>query len=89
MSRIASVDIHGWIGFCVTELLRIEQGVGILRSFFGHLRQNVVARAVQDPSQREDLIRCEALRDVRDDRNSTTDACFKSDGSAELSGAIE
>jgi hypothetical protein len=35
------------------------------------------------------LVCGEALRDVSDDGYASTDACFKCDGPAEMSGAVE
>ena len=89
LSRIATVDIHGRVGFGITQVLSDLQGTIVLETFLGHLSQYEIARAVENSLQRNDLVGSKALRDVGDNRDSSPDARFEGDRSTETSCSVE
>ena len=48
MRRIHAIDVEGRIGLGVAQLLRVSQNLGEFPAALAHLRQDVVAGAVQD-----------------------------------------
>ena len=89
LSSITAVDIHGRIGLCVPQLLRVFERRSIVGTLFIHLRNNVVARAVENAPQGQNLVCGEALTNVCDDWDTTADAGFKCDRASKCSSAVE
>jgi len=85
---IDAVDVERRIGFRISELLRIGQHLGELTAALAHLRQDVVARAIQDAGDSKDAIGSKALAKRLDHRNAARnrglerqrDAAFLGDG---------
>src|SRR5207244_630764 len=70
LSRIAARDVERRVGFGEAGLLCVAERVGIGRAFFGHLRKNEVARAVDDADQRVNAVRDQPLLKRVDNRNA-------------------
>ena len=60
--RIDAVDVERRIGLGVAELLRVGEHLGEFAPALAHLRQDVVAGAVQDAGDAENAVGGEALR---------------------------
>ena len=89
LSCVASVDIHRRVGFGKTQLLSRPDALAVFDSFAIHSRNNVVRRAVKDPTNRSDLICGQALPDIGYDRNPAGDASFEGDRSPQLSRSLK
>ena len=76
---VGAVDIHRGIGFGIAELLCVGDRFGIVHAALFHLRQHVVAGAVEDRVQRQNLIGRQALADVGDDRDAAGDRGLEGD----------
>ena len=86
---IAAVDVHGRIGLGKAQLLRLRQGVGVALAAILHLREDEVARAVEDSVNRLDLVGHQRLVDGRDDRNPASHGRLEGDRPADAAGTIE
>ena len=89
LRRVAAIDVHRRIGFCIAQPLGLVDRVGIRRAMRFHLRQDVIARAVENGVDRLDFIGREALTDVGDDRNAAGHRGFKGDRAAQFAGPIK
>ena len=67
---IDAVDVERRIGFGVAQLLRIGEHFGELAAALAHLRQDVVAGAVEDAGDAADAVRGQPLAQRLDHRNA-------------------
>ena len=67
---IDAVDVERRIGFGVAQLLRIGEHLGELAAALAHLRQDVVAGAVEDAGDAADAVRGQPLAQRLDHRNA-------------------
>ena len=86
MSGIDSVDIEAVIGFCVAEVFGLLKGGCKIRTSFGHAREDVVGRPVDDAMETEELVGDESFPEDFDDRDTSGDAGFEIDGGVGLAG---
>ena len=56
LGGVAAVDVHRRIGLGVAALLGLGQGRGVVGVVLLHLREDEVARAVEDGVDRLDLV---------------------------------
>ena len=71
--RIDAVDVERRIGLRVAELLRIGEHFGELAAALAHLRQDVIAGAVQDAGNAQDAVAGETLAQRLDHRDAAGD----------------
>ena len=86
---VAAVDVHGRIGLGEAQLLGLGQGVGVALAAVLHLREDEVARAVENAVNRLDLVGHQRLVDGRDDRNAASHGRLEGNRPADAAGAIE
>ncbi len=86
---VAAVDVHRRIGLGKAQLLRLGQGAGIAHTAILHLREDEVARAVQNAVDRLDLVGHQRLIDGRDHRNPPSHGRLKGNRATHAAGAIE
>ena len=79
MRRIDAVDVERRVGLGVAARLRFLEHGRERGARPAHLRQNEVARAVDDPGNPFDPIRSQAFAQRLDDRNATRDGRLERD----------
>ena len=84
MSRIDSVDIEAVIGFCVAEVFGLLKGACKIGTSFGHAREDVVRRPVDDAMETEELVGDETFAEDLDNGNTARDTGFEIDWSVGL-----
>ena len=67
---VDAIDVEARIGFGITEALRLGQNRGEIAARFAHLRQDVIAGAVEDAVDAEDVVRAEPFAQRLQDRNA-------------------
>ena len=86
MSGIDSVDIEAVIGFCVAEVFGLLKGGCKIRTSFGHAREDIVGRPVDDAMETEELVGDESFPEDFDDWETSGDAGFEIDRCVGLAG---
>ena len=89
LRRIAAVDVHRWIGLGKSKFLRLGHGVGVACAQGFHLRENVIAGAVQNGMDRLDLIGRQTRADVGDDRDAAADRRLERDRTPKPARPVE
>ena len=84
LGNVAAVDVHDRIGLGVAELLGLGHGGRIVGPQLLHLRQNEIARAVENGVDRLNLVGRERLADGGDDRDAAGHGPLEGDGTAQL-----
>ena len=75
--RIDAVDVERRIGLGIAELLRIGEHLGKFATALAHLRQDVVAGAVQDAGDPQDAVAGEPLTQRLDHRDAARHRGFE------------
>ncbi|GBD37282.1 hypothetical protein HRbin36_02413 [bacterium HR36] len=78
MSCICPTHIQSRVGFSITAVLGLRQGVFIANAGFLHLCQDEIASAIEDGLDAEDLIGGKFLGKRCDDRDATAHARLES-----------
>ena len=86
---VAAIDVHGRIGLGIAQLLGLGQGLGIALAAILHLREDEIARAIENAVNRLDLVGHQRLIDGRDDRNPAAYGRFEGYRPADAAGTIE
>ena len=82
MGGVEAADVEGGIGFRIAEALRFGEAI-FERDFLGfHLRQDVVAGAVQNAVDARYFVAGEALAQRLDDRDAARDRRLELEGDA-------
>ena len=89
LRRVAAIDVERWIGLGIAQSLRFLERIGIRDAFLVHLAEDEIRRAVENAVERHDLVRRQALADVRDDRDAAGDGGLECDRAAQLAGPVE
>ena len=89
MCGIDSVDIEAVIGFGVAEVFGLLEGSGKIGTRFGHAREDVVGRPVDDAMETEELVGDESFPEDFDDRDTSGDAGFEIDGGVGLASMVD
>ena len=74
---VAAVDVGCRIGFGVAFLLRFAQRLGVGFPALFHLRENIIASAVDDAEDRFGLFDGETLAERTNHRDAAADASFE------------
>ena len=74
---VAAIDVGCRIGFGVAFLLRLAQCLGVRFPALLHLRENIIAGAIDDAEHRFGLLDGETLAERTDYRNAAADARFE------------
>src|SRR5437763_15709339 len=80
VTRIKAVNVEGWIGFSIAGCLRLLQRLAEPNPALLHLRQDVVAGAVQNSVNRLDAVSGQRLRNGADYRDTSSNAGFNANG---------
>src|SRR5947208_1681271 len=83
---IDTVDVEAWIGFGITELLRLGEDLGKFAAGLAHRRQDVVRGAVEDAVDARQAIAGEALAQRLYDRDAARHRSLESERDAGLLG---
>ena len=81
--RVDAFDVERRIGFRIPERLRVGQRLRKVVTR-GHLREDVVRRAVDDSGDPVDRVAGEPFSQRLDDRNAAGDRAFETDADARL-----
>src|SRR3546814_5039428 len=76
MRRVDAVDVETRVGLGIALRLRVGERVGEARAVSLHLRQDIIAGAVEDAIDARDLVRRGALADRLDHWNAARDRGF-------------
>src|SRR5262249_1631250 len=82
VSRVPGFDVVRRVRLRVTQFLGLAQGVSKRRAAFGHARQDIVGRAVDDADHAGDAVGGEVELKWTDQRYATADAGFVGDADA-------
>ncbi len=86
---IGAVHIHRGIRFRVTQALGFLHRFQIAEAGRFHLRENEVARSVQDGVNRLNLVGDQAGADIGNDRNAAGHTGLERYGTAQFAGTVE
>jgi hypothetical protein len=75
--RVHALDVEGRVRFGIAEALRFLENVRKARSFSAHLRQDEVARAVDDAGDPFDAVGAQPFAQGFNDRNAAADRPFE------------
>ncbi len=89
MGGVGAIHVKRRVGLGVALALGLLQNVGVAAAILGHAGEDVVAGAVEDALQREDLIGGEPLAEGADDRDAAADRRLEGDGLAVLPARVE
>jgi len=74
---IPAVDVEGFVGFGVSELLRFLEGFGVGEPSLGHALKDVVGGAVDNTGDGNDAVSDEGFLQGLDDGDASGDGCFE------------
>ena len=74
---IEPLDVGGWVAFGEPERLRLGQGDAVVGALLGHLGEDEVGRAVDDPHHARDRFAAQALAKHPDDGDAAGDGGFE------------
>ena len=86
MGGIDAVHVQTIVRFGVTEFFRLAQGIGKARPFLGHAAEDVVAGAVDDAVQTEQLVGDEAFAECLEHGDAAGHAGLKINRDVRLLG---
>ena len=89
MRGVEAVDVEGRVRLGVAELLGVGEYLVERLALVLHAREDVVARAVEDAVDLEDLVAGEAFAEAADDRNAATHGRAEVDVHAVLLRRVE
>ena len=78
--RVGPVDVERRVGLGEPEPLRLPERDGVRETLLRHLREDIIARPVDDRRERRHLVRREADPERLDDRDSAADARLERHG---------
>ncbi len=89
LGRVPAADVHGRVGLGEPDPLGLGQRPGVRPAVLRHLRQDEVARAVDDADQGVDPVGDQAVDQGRDDRDAAAAAGLEGDRDALPAGQGE